>query len=399
MGQDNRFKAFIEPDLSVLPLRAGPLSGISFGVKDVIAVAGHSSSAGNPDWLRTHAPAAEHAACINRLLHAGAALKGMTHTDELMYSLGGENMHYGTPINPRGAGQIPGGSSSGSAVAVASGSVDFAIGTDTGGSVRVPASYCGVYGFRPSHGAVGLNGIIPLAPRFDTVGWMAGDPGLMYRIGQVLLEDSTADSERELSSSRPPELMIAKDAWALTDPVFTDFWSTALQMLQAGASGSEEIVLAKEGLKAWAEVFRVLQGREIWQVHGEWISAESPAFAPDIAARFTMAEQLSKQDLSWAEELQVTIARQVRELLGEKGFLVIPTVPAAAPGKGGNPAELERNRNGALSLCCIAGLTGLPQVTLPVEVPGGLPLGISVIAGAGQDRRLLRWITSIWKAV
>lgn len=190
----NHHGAFRVPELEVPGSGRGPLQGLSFTVKDVFAVAGHRSSAGNPDWLRTHEPAADHAPAVRRLLEAGADLRGAAHTDELMYSLGGENYHYGTPVNPHGQDRIPGGSSSGSAVAVAAGSVDFALGTDTGGSVRVPSSYCGVFGFRPTHGAVPLEGVIPLAPGFDTVGWIAGSAELLFKVGRVLL--AGADSGR-----------------------------------------------------------------------------------------------------------------------------------------------------------------------------------------------------------
>lgn len=185
---DNQYGAFIDPQLTVGRLGNGILDGLTFAVKDVYAVAGHSSSAGNPDWLRSHNPSTEHAAVVRQLLRSGATLRGATHTDELMYSLGGENHHYGTPINPRAAGCIPGGSSSGSAVAVASGSVDFALGTDTGGSIRVPSAYCGVYGFRPTHGAVNMEGVIPLSPQFDTVGWIADRMDVLQKVGRFYLE-------------------------------------------------------------------------------------------------------------------------------------------------------------------------------------------------------------------
>lgn len=187
MVLDNRYGAFIDPELTVESLGSGILDGLTFAVKDVFAVAGHSSSAGNPDWLHSHHPSTEHAVAVHRLLLSGATLRGAAHTDELMYSLGGENHHFGTPINPRAVGRIPGGSSSGSAVAVASGSVDFALGTDTGGSIRVPSSYCGVYGFRPTHGAVDFQGVIPLSPAFDTIGWMSDRLDVLQKVGEVLL--------------------------------------------------------------------------------------------------------------------------------------------------------------------------------------------------------------------
>ncbi|WP_307590356.1 amidase [Paenibacillus wynnii] len=389
---DNRYGAFIDPKLKVMPLGYGPLEGLSFTVKDVFAVAGHTSSAGNPDWLRTHSASTYHAAAVRSLLMAGASLKGAALTDELMYSLGGENYHYGTPVNPHAAGCIPGGSSSGSAVAVASGSVDFALGTDTGGSIRVPSSYCGVYGFRPSHGAVDMKGVIPLSPGFDTVGWMTGHVELLHKVGKVLLPVG----KEEPYPNTMDQLFIATDAWTLVEKESEIQLSNALSRLQTGAGRAWDIEIAPEGLKVWMDVFRELQGCEIWSTHGEWIERERPEFGPDIADRFAWASSLVAKDLTFAQQTKEGISSRLRQLLGESGCLVIPTVPGPAPLRGGDSRQLERNRSGAMMLCCIAGLAGLPQVTLPVNGEDGLPLGISVIGGYGQDLRLLSWIKEVW---
>ncbi|MCL6601361.1 MAG: amidase [Paenibacillus sp.] len=389
---DNRYGAFIVPELKVMPLGYGPLDNLSFAVKDVFAVAGHTSSAGNPSWLQTHSASTYHADAVRRLLIAGASLRGAALTDELMYSLGGENYHYGTPVNPRAAGRIPGGSSSGSAVAVASGSVDFALGTDTGGSIRVPSSYCGIYGFRPTHGAVGMKGVIPLAPSFDTVGWMAGDAERLRRVGEVLLPMGN-----EPVSNTMEHIYIATDAWALADEAYEMNLSQALRRLKWGAGRSTTIEIASEGLKAWMDVFRELQGREIWASHGEWIEREQPKFGPDIAERFAWASSLGEMGVSTLlQEQREGISSRLHQLLGETGCLVIPTVPGPAPLRGGDSRQLEINRSRAMMLCCIAGLAGLPQVTLPVAGENGLPLGISVIGGYGQDLRLLSWVKEVW---
>ncbi|WP_379155454.1 amidase [Paenibacillus sp. sgz5001063] len=393
MGLHNRYGAFIEPELEVSALGSGILEGASFTVKDVFAVAGHRSSAGNPDWLRSHPPSATHASVVRRLLQSGANLRGAAHTDELMYSLGGENYHYGTPVNPRAEGRIPGGSSSGSAVAVASGSVDFALGTDTGGSIRVPSAYCGVYGFRPTHGAVEMEGVIPLAPGFDTVGWIADSSEVLLRAGEVLLGAVAPGSGGGAVSM----LHIAPEAWALAGADSAASLKRGLRQLQAGAGRSGETELAPEGLKTWMNVFRELQGAEIWATHGAWIERTQPLFGPDIAARFAWAAGLAGQDHSRAQAVRAEIAARLRQMLGEDGCIVLPTVPGPAPRRGGDLAQLEQNRSGAMMLSCIAGLAGLPQLTLPVTGPGGLPLGLSVIGGHGQDMRLLSWISRIWQ--
>ncbi|MFC6652782.1 amidase family protein [Paenibacillus rhizoplanae] len=437
MVLDNRHGAFRVPELEIPGSGHGVLHGLTFTVKDVFAVAGHGSSAGNPDWLRSHEPADSHAAAVRRLLDAGAALRGAAHTDELMYSLGGENYHYGTPVNPHGENRIPGGSSSGSAVAVASGSVDFALGTDTGGSVRVPSAYCGVFGYRPSHGAVSLEGVIPLAPAFDTVGWIAGSTELLLKTGRILLgpvdsggdaqggenrkkagdllgsmdrgdiaqgmensmEQSSGESVEESGADlRLSQMFFPPEGWALVEQDCADYLRRGLDKLQAGASlQAAEAVVAPEGLKTWMDAFRELQGAEIWATHGEWIGREQPVFGPDIAARFAWAAGLAGADHSPAAMLRSRITQRLRALLGKDGCLVLPTVPGPAPLRGAGPGQLERSRSSAMMLSCLAGLAGLPQVTLPVPGPGGLPLGLSVIGGHGQDLRLLSWIQEVWK--
>lgn len=419
---DNRYGAFIDSELTVGRLGNGILDGMTFAVKDVYAIAGHSSSAGNPDWLRSHNPSTEYAAVVRQLLQSGATLRGATHTDELMYSLGGENHHYGTPINPRAAGCIPGGSSSGSAVAVASGSVDFALGTDTGGSIRVPSAYCGVYGFRLTHGAVNMEGVIPLSPQFDTVGWIADRMDVLQKVGEVLLGSGrmtekvmmSIDGNLELNIENGREkneeeelenkiqkkmgtLFVATDCWDLVAPKDVSILVDGLNRLRTGADHFLKTEIAREGLKVWMDVFRELQGNEIWTTHSAWIEKVKPVFGPDIAARFSWAASLAGKDHSIAQNKRKEISSQLRKLLGEDNCLVIPTVPGPAPLRGGDLRQLEENRSGAMMLSCIAGLAGLPQVTLPMLSTNGLPLGLSVIAGHGQDLRLLSWVKEVWR--
>ena len=186
----------------------GSLAGLSLAVKDVFHIKGYRTGAGNPDWLRTHPAVETTAPVVQRLLDAGAHIVGKTHTDELAYSLNGENVHYGTPVNPNAAGRIPGGSSSGSAAAVAGGLVDFAIGTDCGGSVRLPASYCGIFGFRPTHGRIPLDGIVPLASSFDTVGWFTRNARLLEKVGRVLLDDQIGRPGRHTNCSWPQTYLL-----------------------------------------------------------------------------------------------------------------------------------------------------------------------------------------------
>ncbi|WP_430160449.1 amidase [Paenibacillus algorifonticola] len=384
---NDAFHAFIKPELTLPATHTGKLNGLRFAVKDVFAIKGHQSSAGNPDWLRTHEAAEDTASSIVRLLAAGAALTGAAHTDELMYSINGQNAHYGTPINPLAPDRIPGGSSSGSAVAVAAGAVDFALGTDTGGSVRVPSAYCGVYGFRPTHGAVAMDGVIPLAPSFDTVGWMARDSALLLKVGELLLAAETADVK--LFS----RLLIAEDAWSKADSASALQLRPFVAQLEAVIANAEQLMLAPEGLERWLEAFRTIQGLEIWQTHGEWITREQPAFGPGIAQRFHWASTLRKEDSEKKVEERRSIRAKLRELLGTNSLLVIPTIPGTAPDRDISGEAADKQRALTMQLCCIAGLSGLPQVTLPVGEVDGAPIGLSIIAGAGQDLKLLRWVT------
>jgi amidase len=142
----------------------GPLAGLTFAVKDLFHIRGHRTGFGHPDWLRTHPPARRTAAAVKSLLAAGASMVGRTHCDELCYSLTGENIHYGAPVNVNARGRIAGGSSNGSAAAVAGELVDFALGSDCGGSIRIPASYCGIFGMRPTWGRVPLDDAVPFGP-------------------------------------------------------------------------------------------------------------------------------------------------------------------------------------------------------------------------------------------
>lgn len=394
------WNAYVNKDIRIGPISEGPLSGLTFAVKDVFNIAGETASAGNPDWLRTHEPAKEHAAVVKRLLAAGAALRGTTITDELMYSINGENMHYGTPRNPKAPGRIPGGSSSGSAVAASAGLADFTIGTDTGGSVRVPAAYCGVYGIRPSHGAVATAGLIPLAPSFDTVGWMSRDAKTLRLVGCVMVEDrerpAATESGIEAANSAVTHgfarILIAQDMWDLADTVTQSALSACLSVLRESVSKLEVVTLAPHGLSTWMNAFRILQGAEIWAQHGEWITAVNPHFGPGIAERFQWTSTISDEEQAAAAAIRKHANQRMTGLLDGNTLIVCPAVPSIAPPLNGSGEEVERRRTQTLQLCCAAGLTGLPQATLPLSGEGGMPIGLSFIAGRGQDLRLLHWL-------
>lgn len=387
----DQWNAFMDQEVKLSPTGEGLLDGRVFAVKDVFSIKSYTCSAGNPDWLRTHEPADETAESIQKLLAKGAALTGTLHTDELMYSLNGENAHYGTPINPKAPERIPGGSSSGSASAAAAGLVDFSIGTDTGGSVRIPSSYCGLYGIRPTHGAVNISGVIPLAKSFDTVGWMAQDMKLLAQVGDVLLPAS--------SNSEPfKRLLIEEAAWALPDRETAAALQPFLSAAEKRTERAEFVCVAEEGLAAWTEVFRTIQALEIWEEHGSWITKEQPAFGPGIAERFQMAGTLKKAECQSQFDRWKEIQQCMDALLEDDALLIIPTAPGPAPLLNLHGKAAEQYRAKTMQLTCIAGLAGLPQITLPLAQVNGLPVGLSVIAGRNQDRRLIEWALSFAKS-
>src|SRR5213595_357415 len=199
------------PAVRIESRTGGPLSGLTFAAKDLFDVAGFPTGGGNPDWARSNPVPARHAWAVQRLLDAGATLIGKTITDEVSLGIVGENAFYGTPLNSRAPDRVPGGSSSGSAAAVAAGLCDTALGTDTGGSVRVPASFCGLYGIRPTHGRIDTTGMLPQAPTSDTTGWFARDADTFARVSSVMLGEAIPDQI-------PRRLLIATDAFDFVDP-------------------------------------------------------------------------------------------------------------------------------------------------------------------------------------
>ncbi len=376
--------AFITHDEVSLPgAAAGPLAGLAFAAKDLYDVAGHITGCGSPDWLRTHAPAATTAPAVQALLDAGAALAGKTVTDEMAFSLAGENAHYGTPVNVNAPGRVAGGSSSGSAAAVAGGLVDFALGSDTGGSVRVPASFCGLYGLRPSHGRVSLEGVNPLAPSFDTVGWFARDSTIFARVGAVLIGGEAAAANR---------LLVAEDAFALAGAAIAAALGPALDRLAALLGPTAEVSVSGDGLgtlRDWLGHFRTLQLAEVWRCHGAWVTAAKPRLGPGVRERFAMAAEVGPDAVAAAAAARERITDHMAALLAGGAVLALPSASGIAPRRGAPAAELEEFRGRTLGLTCIAGLARLPQVSLPVARLDGCPVGLGLIAAAGLDETLI----------
>lgn len=385
--------AFVEA-FGLDPTGSGPLDGLRFAVKDLIDIAGHKTGCGNPSWRDTHPPAAVNAVCVEQLLGAGGRCVGKTVTDELAFSLLGENYFYGTPLNPKAPDRVPGVSSSGSASAVACGLVDFALGTDTGGSVRVPASNCGIWGLRPSHGFISVAGVNPFSPTFDTVGVLAQSADVLARAASVLL------AYEVLPSEMPCRVHLLREAFDIADPEIQKAMDVPLKHLRRmfGERVCETSLVKITGepdgigLQAWCDSYSVLQWAEIESCLGAWTAAAKPTFGPIIAKSFDLVKNLDRRQVSQAMQSREKYCKRLRTFLGPTDLICVPTAPTLAPLKGG---KIQRDRVGrtyyprALSLTSVAGIGRLPQVSLPLGQYAGVPAGVSLLAAYGQDAFLL----------
>lgn len=382
--ENDPVNAFVNyPAVEVPSANAGPLKGLNFAVKDIYDVSGYPTGGGNPIKQAESPKATETASVVASLLDAGARFIGKTHTDELTFSLAGQNKHYGAPVNVRASGCIAGGSSSGSAAAVAAGLCDFAVGSDTGGSVRGPASFCGLFGIRPTHGRVSLDRTMPLAPSFDVPGYFADAPDVFARVAPVFLGNDAASFE-------PQRLLRADDAFAtLPSPRQAAGLAPAEEMVRAQLGSSAPVVVSPDGLPQWYEMFRVIQAAEAWQTHGAWIEDRNPDMTPGVRERFEFGSTVTPGRLAEAHERRDAIRRRLDELLGDDAVLMLPSMPMTAPRQDCSPEEMQDFRERSLAILCIAGLAGLPQVSLPLASLDGCPLGLSLIGPRGSDRALV----------
>ncbi|MET0794409.1 MAG: amidase [Polyangiaceae bacterium] len=363
----------------------GPLHGLDFAVKDVFALAGERACFGNPLWLESHPPAERTARVTSLLLEAGANLIGLTKTDELALSLTGENAHYGTPENPRAPECVPGGSSSGSASVVALGQADFALGTDTGGSVRVPASHTGLFGFRPSHGLISSEGVLPLAPRFDTVGVFAREGSVLDRVCGVLLPDLELPEPERLIALRDLKIFLDPDAIAVFEhsaAALADDLGLPLEW----RSISPSVPAPSE----WLATYLKLQNLEAASIHRSWLEQKRPQFGSLIARRIQWLLSTDASAAASAEAQREAITEWLSALLGARAWLILPSAPGAPPLRGLSDEATEQYTGRALSLNSLASLSGLPQLSLPLATVRGYPFGISLLGPRRADRALLR---------
>jgi amidase len=360
----------------------GPLAGLSFAAKDLFDVAGHPTGGGNPDWSAYYPVPTRHAWAVQTLLDAGATLIGKTITDEVSLGILGENPFYGTPLNSAAPDCVPGGSSSGSAAAVAAGIADTALGTDTGGSVRVPASFCGLYGIRPTHGRLDLSGMLPQAPSSDTTGWFARDAETFARVSAVMLGEP-------IPTALPQRLIIAVDACGFADAAVQVALVPLLTKLADLIGHSRDDNLAPMGLSVWGRAQRALQPREAWLTFKDWIDTCNPRLAFNVVRGLIAGATIPEADRQWAALMRQEARARLTYLLPPGTILAMPTTPFPAPKRGLPLAEQNPLRERILCLCAHGGLTGVPQVSIPGATVDGAPIGLSILGGHGTDATLV----------
>jgi amidase len=384
-------QSFFVPHNLEAPLRGasgGPLAGLTAVVKDMYDIAGTRTGGGSPEWLAAQTPAVRHAAAVAQILAAGATITGKTICDEFFFSVTGINAHYGMPVNLRAPGRIPGGSSSGSAAACGANACDFALGSDTGGSVRIPAAFNGLYGLRPSHGRVDLSGAMAMAPSFDVAGWFANAPGIFHRVGKVLLRGDAVPASIN-------KLIIATDAFAQADNEVAALGRRFLQQVQARLPAGTERIIAPAGFDNWRESFRIVQAKEVWQTFGDFVVRKSPKLGPGIKERMAFAASVTAEQANAARSVAAAARDHLRALVSPGTIVALPTAPSIAPRVELDADALESFRVRVMRLTCPAGLAGLPQMNLPIGTVSGCPAGLSFIAWGGADEALLDLAVSL----
>jgi amidase len=380
------------PRVRVEGRRGGPLDGLTFAAKDLFDVAGIVTGGGNHDWPTGRPVPTRHAWAVQTLLDAGATLIGKTITDEVSLGILGENAFDGTPVNVRAPGRVPGGSSSGSAAAVAAGICDTALGTDTGGSVRVPASFCGLYGIRPTHGRIDVTGMLPQAPTSDTTGWFAGDAATFARVSSVMLGEA-------IPAALPSKLAIAVDAFGFADDDVAEALQPMVKRLAALVGTSCEEIMAPQGLSVWARAQRTLQPHEAYNTFREWLDKGNPRLAFSVARALVTGSMISEAERSWANLMRREVRSRMAYLLKPGAILCMPTTPFPAPLRGQPLSIIDPLRDRITCLCAHGGLAGFPQVNLPgATTVDGLPVGLSILGARGSDATLVAVARAMEKA-
>ena len=371
-------------DINLINL--GPLSDLTFVVKDMCEIKGFKSSCGNPDFYEKCLPADDFAPFLKDILNKGATLKGITICDEFFYSLIGENGHYGTPANLNAPGCVPGGSSSGSAAALTTDLYDFSIGSDTGGSVRVPASFCGLLGIRPTHNRINTKGVYPMAPTFDTIGWFAKDIKTFKKIGFTVL------NQKDKTKNSFKDFVIAEDILELAN---SDIINLFNNYINNSFPEIKKIRLSKHNKDVIADNFRILQGGEIVENVIPWILKNKPKISPEINNRIEMAIKITKDEINQAVKFRENLKKEIELTLPEGLIALFPTTPFSSPKCGQSDEQLSSYRKKLMEFTSIAGMTSRPQISIPKFKDNSGPIGISLLGWRYSDEVLLENITNL----
>jgi amidase len=360
----------------------GPLAGLTAVVKDMYEIAGERMGCGIPEWFANAKPAARNCPPVQKILDAGATIIGKTICDEFFYSGTGINPHYGMPVNSRAPGRIPGGSSAGSAAACGAGLCDFALGSDTGGSIRMPASFNGVYGLRPTPERIEHSGVADMAPSFDVPGWFASTPGVFRRVGAVLLNEQSVAAKLE-------RVVVLEDAFAETDSEVADLVRTVLEFMSDDLPSITHGKIAPDGFDPWREAFRIVQAYETWQTFGAFVTKHQPKIGPGVRERMAFAATVTKEQADAARAIYMKGREHIREIAKPGTILALPTAPTIPPLADTPAAGLDDFRTRVMRLVATSSISGLPQMSMPAGTVQGCPVGLSFIGWAGGDETLL----------
>ncbi|KAI5568769.1 hypothetical protein BDE02_12G035300 [Populus trichocarpa] len=418
------FGAFIEKLLLVPPPQPPPpkaphpLTALTFAVSDLFEIEGYVSGFGHPEWAKTHQAASRTSLVVSTLVDGGATCVGKTVIDELAYSIHGENKHYGTPINPVVPARVPGGSCSGAAVAVAANLVDFSLGVDTVGGVRVPAGFCGVIGFRPSYGAISKTGVLPVSASLDTVGWFAKDPNILRRVGHVLLQPAFGGQRS------PRQIIMAEDCFqllkipvdrvaqvvvnstekhfgrqVLKHEILDVYLNSKVPSLKEFHNKKKNGDVKTSSIRLLAHVMQLLHRYEFRSNHEEWINTEKPILEPDFSAQMNEIMKISEAEIELCKSIREEMRLAINSLLKDDGILVVPTMAYLPPKLDGKEILSEEYKSSSFSLLSIASLSGCCQVTVPLGYYDKCPVSVSLIARHGNDRFLLDTLQTMYASL
>jgi aspartyl-tRNA(Asn)/glutamyl-tRNA(Gln) amidotransferase subunit A len=350
--------------------RHGPLDGVPYAVKDLFLVRGLATRAGGR--LGKPPVAVSDGTLVQTLHQAGAVLAGKTHLHEFAYGLTGENPHYGDVMHPRFPDRTSGGSSSGSAAAVAAGLVPVAFGSDTGGSIRIPAAFCGLYGLRLTPGQAWIADAFPLAPSFDTAGWFTASAADMRHVLQALLHPAPAARE-------PRGVSLSAADFDLPMEVHDTRLLNEASARLAPPADSLTAGILLDAFAGSASTYAVLQSQEAYRVHHSTLDVERARYGEAVWQRLDRGRHWSENQQVDARVKLAAIRLAWTQFFLTYDFLVLPAAPFVAlrTTDCGQP-----ERDAILTLNTPASLAGLPVLTLPVPRPDGLTLGLQVVVNS-----------------